>query len=239
VKNQPIIVSRTCQPLRLSLLLALVGVAGCGGTSSSAAQGTSEPSSAAPAGAAAHTAPTINSAQAHTVSLLGSSAGVKLLRRVTSSYGPVPAVVLTASLHGLSAQFTVILRRGIVVAEQFVGESASGTTKLVAPPHSATYALEPGTTCWRPLSASNPQVLMDIGERFPILPRAVAVSAPQQTRGGWLLRVRALNITSTYAVDRATLHVDSITIAEGRRSFTERVQALSAAPALLTPTPRC
>jgi hypothetical protein len=232
-------VSRTCQAFRLSLLPALVGVAGCGATSSSGALGTSESSSAASAAAAAHTAPTTSSTRPRAASLRGSSAGMKLLRRVTSSYGPVPAVLLTASLGALSARFTVILRRGIVVAEEFVGKAAGRTTRLVAPPDSPTYALEPGTTCWRALSASDPQALMDIGERFPILPRAVAVSAPARTPGGWLLRVSAATVTSTYAVDRATLHVDAITISEGHKSFTERVQALSAAPTLLTPAPRC
>ena len=207
--------SRAC----LSSLLLLGVVAGCGRTSSSGAQGDSESSTARSAPA--------------------TSAGAELLRRVTSSYGRVPAVLVTATVQGSSGRFSVILRRGVVIAEQFVGGAGRTATKLVAPPHSPTYALQPGTACWRQLSAANPQALMDIGERFPVVPGAVVLSAPQRTPVGWLLRVRITTTTAIYAIDRATLRVDSITFTQGRGSVTERVRALSAAPALIKPVPRC
>jgi hypothetical protein len=164
---------------------------------------------------------------------------VALMRRVTQSYRRVPAVLASTKVGGVSAQYTIVLRDGLVVAEEFVGGTGGDVTKLVAPPGSPTYALEPGTSCWRKLARTNPYSFSNIGKQFPHIPKSVDMFPPQRTSTGWLMRVRTGATAATYDIDRATLQISSIKALARGRSTTESLRSLSSAPVLISPAPRC
>lgn len=208
------VAARPCLPawIAFALVLAGVGIAGCGGTSG-------QPTTGAVPG--------------------GGRASVALMRRVTQSYRRVPAVLASTKVGGVSAQYTIVLRDGVVVAEEFVGGAGRDLTKLVAPPGSPTYALVPGTSCWRKLAPSDPYSFSNVGKRFPHIPKRVDVFPPRRTATGWLLRVRTGATAATYDIDRATLLIRSIKALARGRSTTETLQSLRSAPALISPTPRC
>jgi len=142
-------------------------------------------------------------------------------------------------MEGVHARFTMILARGVVVAEQFSGGSATTATKLVAPEHSPTYALESGSSCWRRLPGTDPQALTDIGEQVPEISGATSVASPMRTPAGWILIVTGHQTTARLAINAETLRVDSITASAGGRSIVEHLQTLNQAPRLYSPSPAC
>jgi hypothetical protein len=168
----------------------------------------------------------------------GDAKGLALLARVHRAYVRVPGVALSGRAGTLSFRFTLVLRSGIGVAEQFVGKAASGTTMLVAQRGSPTLAHEPGTHCWRQLAASDPQSFENIGLRFPDQPR-MRVKAPQRKPGGWLLPVVDPDGPVTFAIDATSLLIRSVTLATPGQRVVEHVAVLRSAPRLLVPKPRC
>ena len=168
----------------------------------------------------------------------GDPLGLALLGRVHHAYVNVPAVTIRGGSGALTFRFTVVLRSGLAVAEQYVGTEPAGTTLLVARRGSPTFAREPGTSCWRQLMASDPQALEDIGLRFPDLPR-MKLERPRRTAGGWLLPVVSDGGPFLFAIDRKSMLIRSITIGAGGKRVLERVGALRSVPRLLLPKPRC
>jgi hypothetical protein len=148
-------------------------------------------------------------------------------------------VIVTATIEGAPARFVIVLSGGVVVAEQFSGGRGGTATKLVAPTHSPTYALEPGTSCWRQLATTDPQALTDIGQHFPETAGAANVGEPVRTRAGWLLSLTGHQRTATYSIVAGALHVTSVAVIDGGHRIVERQRALSAPPTLYAPSPKC
>jgi hypothetical protein len=169
----------------------------------------------------------------------GNARGVALLARVRRTYTHYRGVVITGRIGALAARFTLRLDAGAVVGEGFSGTRGAGTTELVALPGSSTFARDPGSSCWRPVPATDPQALTDIGHHFPFAPSGVPVEAPQPNQHGWSLSVQADGRSSTFTIDRATLLVQSITVRAPGKSVTELVRTLAPTPILPTPQPRC
>src|SRR5207248_204698 len=137
----------------------------------------------------------------------------------------------------LSFRWTLVLGSGIGVAEQFVGREPSGVTMLVAHRGGPTFAREQGSSCWRALRSSDRQALDNLGLPFPDQP-AMRVRAPRVTRTGWLLPVVVDGDAGTFAVERSSAQVRTITIGVGH-PILERVTALRSAPRLPPAEPRC
>jgi hypothetical protein len=169
----------------------------------------------------------------------GDPAGLALLAHVHRAYVGVPAVAISGRTGSFSFRFTLVLRSGIGVAEQFVGRGATGTTLLVQRRRSPTFAREPGTSCWRALPAADPQSFENIGLRFPDQ-AGMRVGAPRRTSNGWLLPVSIDREPATFAIQGGSMLIRSITInAQQGRRLIEHVSILHSAPRLLTPEPRC
>jgi hypothetical protein len=174
----------------------------------------------------------------------GNAQGLALLARVHRAYERVPAVVTTARFGTVTARFTLLLRSGVAVGEEYVGATPSGTTTLVASGNGLTYAREPGTNCWRRLPASDSQSLEDIGLRFPDAYTTV-VGAPRRSGSEWLLPVRTENRSSgeagagTMHINATTMLVDRETVRLHGRTLTDHVQALAHQPPLFSPQPLC
>jgi hypothetical protein len=167
----------------------------------------------------------------------GDAAGLALLARVHHAYLHVPAVTLSGRSGSLSFRFTLVLRSGIGVAEQFVGREPNGTTMLVA--HgSPTFVRDPGTSCWRPLAASSPQTFANIGLPFPDQ-TPMRVRAPRRTPAGWALPVVAAGDAGTFAIDGRSLLVRSFTLDSQGAAVVEKATALHSTPKLPDPRPRC
>ena len=186
-------------------------------------------------------APTGSPAEASAASaaLRGNSEGLALLRRVSKAYLHVPSVLVTVPIEGAPARFTLVLAGGVIVAEEFSGGVGTTATKLVEPVHSPTYALEPGTSCWRRLSPTDPQALSDVGLRFPELQGVTRVDRPVRAQGQWLLALVGKQVSAIYYIDEKTLHVTSIKAAYHGRTGLEHVRALASAPQLYSPYPAC
>jgi hypothetical protein len=174
----------------------------------------------------------------------GNAQGLALLARVHRAYQRVPAVTTVAHLNGIEARFTLVLRRDVVVAEEFVGITAAGTTTLVARGSGPTYAREEGTRCWRRLAPSDRQSLDDLGLPFPDGYTTV-VGRPARRGAEWLLPIRTTGRfpneggSFTLHVDAATLLVQRETGRVSGRQLTNTVEALAAGPALPSPQPLC
>jgi hypothetical protein len=169
----------------------------------------------------------------------GDPRGLALLERVRTAYAAVPAVSVTARIGAHPIRFTLVLRRGVVVAEQLVSGEGAGATLLVAHGSGSTLAREPGSSCWRALPSSDPQALDDLGRRFPELP-GMRVGAPHATPTGWALPITGPGGPYTYAVDRGSGLLRSITVrSPGGAPIFEHVSRLRARPTLLTAAPRC
>jgi hypothetical protein len=168
----------------------------------------------------------------------GDPGGLALLARVHHAYVNVSAVTIWGDSGALSFRFTVVLRSGFALAEQYVGTEPTGRTMLVARRGSSTFAREPGTSCWRRLAASDPQALEDIGLRFPDLPR-MKLERPRRTASGWLLPVVSDGAPFLLAIDGTSMLIRSITIGAGGKRVLERVGTLRSVPRLLLPKPRC
>jgi hypothetical protein len=96
-----------------------------------------------------------------------------------------------------------------------------------------------GAACWRLVPASDPQALTDIGDRFPPYPKGAVVKVPRRTQNGWSLRVAANGKSSTFAIDRKTFLVRSITAREAGQHLEEHISNLASTPNLPSPRPRC
>jgi hypothetical protein len=168
----------------------------------------------------------------------GDAGGLTLLERVHQAYVGVPAVTLSGRAGSLSFRFTLLLHKGRGIAEQFVSSGPSGTTKLVARRGSPTFAREPGSSCWRPLAASDPQSFENIGLPFPDQPH-MRLKAPRQTATEWLLPVVADGGPGTFAIDRKAMLIRSFTLTTHGIRIIEQARALHSAPTLLLPQPRC
>jgi hypothetical protein len=138
----------------------------------------------------------------------------------------------------------LLLRDGIAVGEQYVGETSTGTTILVAHGSGPTYAREPGTGCWRRLLANDSQSLEDIGLRFPDAFQTI-VGAPTRSGSEWLLPVRTEGRSpgeggsGTMHISATTLLVDSESVRLQGRTLTDDVRALARQPHLAAPRPSC
>jgi hypothetical protein len=96
-----------------------------------------------------------------------------------------------------------------------------------------------GAAGWRLVPASDPQALTDIGDRFPPYPKGAVVKVPRRTQNGWSLRVAANGKSSTFAIDRKTFLVRSITAREAGQHLEEHISNLASTPNLPSPRPRC
>ncbi len=168
----------------------------------------------------------------------GDRAGLALLERVHHAYADVPAVALTGQAGTLSFRFIVVLRSGIVVAEQFEGREPSKVTMLVARRGGPTFAREPGTSCWRALRSSDPQAFENIGLQFPDQPR-MRVRAPRTTSTGWLLPVVVDGDPGTFTIDRGSVRVRLISVGPPGHLALERVSVLHDVPRLTSVVPHC
>lgn len=174
----------------------------------------------------------------------GNAHGLALLARVHRAYERVPAIVTTARFGGVTARFTLLLREGVAVGEEFVGATSTGTTTLVARGGGPTYAREPGTSCWRRLLSTDSQALEDIGLRFPDAYKTI-VGVPTRSGSEWLLPVRTENRTpgeggsGTMHIDAKTMLLDSETVRLHGQTLTDHVQALTRQPRLPSPQPSC
>jgi len=170
----------------------------------------------------------------------GDPAGLALLQRVHRTYVGTPAVAVSGQAGSLAFRFTLVLRSGVGVAEQFVGRTTSGTTTLVARRGSPTFAREPGSSCWRRLPASAPQSFENLGLHFPDQPGMI-VKAPRRTASGWLLPVVIDGAPAALAIDGKSLliHTISIGAATPGTRVVEHVAVLRSAPKLFVPEPVC
>jgi hypothetical protein len=150
----------------------------------------------------------------------------------------------TARVGAVTARFTLLLRDGVAVGEEYVGETPTGTTILVASGSGPTYAREPGTNCWRRLLATDSQSLEDIGLRFPDAYKTI-VGAPTRSGSEWLLPVTTENRSpgegggGTMYINATTMLVDSETLRLHGRTLIDHVQALTRQPHLSRPQPTC
>jgi hypothetical protein len=168
----------------------------------------------------------------------GDRAGLALLASVHRAYADVPGVAVSGRARSLGFRFSLVLRSGVVVGASFVGASGPAATALVTRRGGPTFAREPGSSCWRPLASSDPQAFGNLGLPFPDQPKT-RVLAPRRTASGWLLPVVSDGQRGSFAVARSH-RVRTITVAlpSGSR-VVEQVEALSAAPSLPNPEPRC
>jgi hypothetical protein len=111
-----------------------------------------------------------------------------LFAEVHRAYRHVPAIELSvikrSSTYRFSRRFVLVLRSGVVVAEEFTRSGGDGTT-LVARRHHPTYSRQAGAKCWRRLPSSNPQTLADVGIPFPYTRESTKALQPQRTAFGW------------------------------------------------------
>lgn len=173
----------------------------------------------------------------------GDAKGLALLAKIQRAYRNVPAVKLYGTTSGVSAQFVIVLRHGIGVAESFSALAPQGSERLVT--HAgATYELRVGTTCWRKLSPRNTASLEDVGVRFPLSFRT-RVSAPKLTAGAWQLPVhmegkfKGEGGNAILIVDPHTYRIRANIDRSNAANAIEHVVALKQAPKLPQPTPLC
>src|SRR6185437_15553424 len=167
----------------------------------------------------------------------GNSQGLALLARVHRAYVTAPAVSVAARIGSQPSRFTIILRSGIVTAEQFQFGNGADALILVASGSTTTYGRQPRSSCWRKVPAT--QSLDSIGLPFPDAPH-MNVGKPERTTSGWLLRATGDGGPYTFAIAGTTLRLRSITVrAPGTPVIVERVLVLHVAPRLDTVGPRC
>ena len=193
-----------------------------------------------------------------------------LLAEVHRAYLRVPALEVSV-IPGRSSirtprKFVLILRSGVVVAEEFTRSGRSGTT-LVARRGHATYARAAGARCWRRLPSSDPRTLADVGVPFPYTRERIKALQPRRTRSGWKVltdnraefwfmavqprppaetskgyRNRFITYTIGIRSHRLTSYYVQQPTKRPERTWryaTLRVTALTAAPHLPTPAPAC
>jgi hypothetical protein len=193
-----------------------------------------------------------------------------LLAKVHRAYLHVPAVELSV-IPGRSSirtprKFVLILRSGVVVAEEFTRSGRGGTT-LVARRGHPTYARPAGAKCWHRLPSSDPQTLADVGIPFPYTRERIKALQPRGTPSGWkvltdnraefwfmAVQPRPPAETSrgyrnrfiTYTIGVKSHRLTSYYVQQPSkrpsrtwRYATLRVTALTTAPHLPTPAPAC
>ena len=205
--------------------------------------------------------------------IIGSPKTKALLAKVHRAYLHVPAVELSViprkSTFGFPRRFVLILRSGVVVAEEFTRPGRDGTT-LVARRHHPTYARKSGAKCWRRLAAADPRTLADVGVPFPYTRVTIKVLPPRRTAFGWdvasenraefwflaLQRTRPAHLLDrhhlslkrfiTYAIDAKSHRLRFIYIQQPSNrpqkawlKATLRVSTRTSAPRLPAPTPAC
>jgi hypothetical protein len=167
----------------------------------------------------------------------GDRDGLALLARIHHAYAGVPAVTVSGRTGTLLFRWTLVLRSGVGIAEEFVGQEPSKTTLLVASRGGSTFAREPGSPCWRALRSSDPQALDNLGLPFPDQP-AMKVRAPQATSTGALLPVVVDGTPGTFSVDHS-FRLRLITVNASGHRILEHVTILRSVPELARPEPRC
>ena len=112
----------------------------------------------------------------------------ELFAEVHRAYRHVPAVELSVLPHRSTFQFprrfVLVLRSGVVVAEEFVRSGRNAATQ-VARRHHPTFSRTAGTKCWRRLPSSNPQTLADVGISFPYTRVHIKALPPKRRAFGW------------------------------------------------------
>lgn len=195
-----------------------------------------------------------------------------LFAKVHRAYLQVSAVELTVitrrSTIRIPRRFVLVLRSGVVIAEEFTRSGREGTT-LVARRHQPTYARTAGAKCWRRLPSSDPQTLFDVGMPFPYSRLHTKALQPRRTASGWkvlqdnraeywFLAVRQRPPAEhkpgggyrswfiTYTIDPKSHRFTSILVEQPSErpekdwiKATLRVTALTAAPRLPKPAPAC
>jgi hypothetical protein len=83
-------------------------------------------------------------------------------------------------------RFLVQLRGGVVVAEEFIGPGSRGA-EIVARRGGPTYVRDAARNCWRPIVASEPRTLVDVGLPYPDSEVPSKVMRPRHEATAWLL----------------------------------------------------
>jgi hypothetical protein len=121
---------------------------------------------------------------------IGDAQGRALLARVHTAYLRAAGVELSVISRGARVssfgRFLVQLRGGVDVAEEFVG-SGPGAMELVARQGGPTHVHDAGQKCWRPLAASDPRTLADVGLPYPYSNRPSKVMPLRHVATGWVL----------------------------------------------------
>jgi hypothetical protein len=183
--------------------------------------------------------PPADAARAPSTAPRGNAAGLALLARVEKAYRRVPAVVMNGDAGSLHVRFTLLLRRGVAVAEEFAGGAGSGTTTLVRRGSGPTWVRDPGATCWRSVARHASQDLDDVGLPFPDTSGGI-VGRPTRRGSLWLLPLRSKD-GGSYSIHIAArnLHIVAETGLTSGRRFTELVLTLTRRPPLPVPRPTC
>jgi hypothetical protein len=168
----------------------------------------------------------------------GDPAGLALLARIHRAYADVRGVTLSGRAGSLSFRFTLGLRSGVVESEQIALSGPNGTSTFVARRGTPTFARDPGRSCWRRIPSSSDQAIENIGVPFPDQPK-MRVRPPRRTRTGWLLPVVGVGGPATFAVDRESLLIRSLTLTTQGMRIVEHARALKSRPAPAVPEPRC
>jgi hypothetical protein len=121
---------------------------------------------------------------------IGDAQGRALLARVHAAYlhsaGVQMAVISRGPRVSSFGQFLVQLRRGVDVAEEFIGAGADGT-EIVERRGGPAYERDAARNCWRPLAASDPRTLVDVGLPYPDSNLPSKVMQPRHEATAWLL----------------------------------------------------
>ncbi len=165
------------------------------------------------------------------------NAGNAFLQRVHIAYSNVPGVVISGQTSSLSFTYTLLLRHGVVVQEDFVGKEGPQVTKLVSE-GATTYALAPRTACWQALSPADPEAFHNLGLHFPDQ-KPMQVKTPRRTQIGWSLPIVENGTRGVLAIDPKSLLVTSVLVGIGSSTVTEQVNALQSAPKLFASHPHC
>jgi hypothetical protein len=159
---------------------------------------------------------------------------------VHTAYAKVPGVIISGHSGSVTFSYTLLLHKGVIAREEFVGkQGSSGTTKLVSA-GTTTYELDPGTSCWKAVEQTAPEAFRNIGLHYPDQ-AAMRVKSPRRTQIGWSLPIVQNGTSGVLRIDPRTLLVTSVDVgtASGSATFTEQVNALESAPRLFASTPRC
>jgi hypothetical protein len=121
---------------------------------------------------------------------IGDAQGRALLARVHAAYlhsaGVQMSVISRGPRVASFGRFLVQLRGGVDVAEEFIGPASSGT-EIVERRGGPTYVRDAAGKCWRPIAASDPRALVDVGLPYPDSRDPGKAMAPTKTTNGWRL----------------------------------------------------